>query len=128
MSFNPEILSFGKLLEVAQATHCASVLYSDSKSQREAAKQAKLTTLRSLGKNKFRTDQLKYYLNRTPLRSISMTELQAARINAAIQSKKPWKQLLSPRQKKPGYAPWPQAIRGLLPAPYSELSGPKTVK
>ena len=100
VEYDPSRISFDSLLGRAKAMECASTVYARNEAQQRTATNA-------VGKSKaIRTDDAiridnapKYYLAQTPLKFVPMTELQAARVNAAIGEKKNPAPLLSPRQQ-----------------------------
>jgi len=117
VAYDPGIIAFEKLVRLAKQERCATRVYFESESQKKAAETV-------LGQNAFalngkmREDKdNKYYLSRTPLRYLPMTETQACRVNAALAKKVDAHQFLSPRQNEllgviqsAKKATWPEAI------------------
>lgn len=104
LEFDPRVLSYGKLVATAGALDCATRVFARSEAQvAEARKFADSRTLPAQAivrsDEELRVDRhVKYYLSRTPLRFVPMTETQAARVNAALARRADPASLLSPRQ------------------------------
>jgi len=97
VSFDPARLSFAKLLQHAEDNECASKVIARTDAQLELA-QAKVGARASRSDKPIAVDKdVKYYLSKSALAGLPMTELQAARVNASLKSGD-WKQWLSPRQ------------------------------
>ena len=97
VSFDPKRLSFEDLLAFAEEHECASKVIARTDAQLELAKSV-------VGARASRSDKpididkdIKYYLSKSPLAALPMTELQAARVNASL-AEGTWRQWLSPRQ------------------------------
>lgn len=98
VQFNPNIISFEKLVKAGNQVQCADQVFTNDNQQKTVAEKV-------LGKNKvadsnhFRLDQdRKYYLSRTIYRFVPMTPLQAARANALVGKGKSLNEILSPKQ------------------------------
>ncbi len=98
VQFNPNIISFEKLVKAGSQVKCADQVFTNDNQQKTVAEKV-------LGKNKvadsnhFRLDQdRKYYLSRTIYRFVPMTPLQAARANALVGKGKSPNEVLSPKQ------------------------------
>ncbi len=98
LEYNSEIISFKDLLKIARANNVASHVFTVNGNQSAAAKEiAGEGQVSELGT--FRADSSpKYYLSRTLYRHVPMTNLQLARVNAAIGSFQSPDTFLSPRQ------------------------------
>lgn len=97
VSFDPERISFEELLRHAEDNECASKVIARTDEQLDLA-------VSVVGERASRSDEpiavdkdVKYYLSKSPLAALPMTELQAARVNASLKAGD-WKQWLSPRQ------------------------------
>lgn len=100
VQFDPATISYASLLKKAKALDCASEVFTRNEAQHTEAR-------RLLGDRAIRTDdavrpdkQPKYYLSNTPYRHVPMTQLQAARVNAALPKEEDPNRFLSPRQIK----------------------------
>jgi len=98
VKFNPNIISFEKLVKAGSQVSCADQVFTDDAQQKSAAEKV-------LGKNatgnqsNFRADEdLKYYLSHTVYAHVPMTALQAARANALAGKRKSPTEVLSPKQ------------------------------
>lgn len=98
-NYDPEAVSFSKLLHEAGNKSCAGSVFYEDNSQKEVA-------LEIMGEknvkqsSEFRKDrEQKYHLLKSNYRFVPMTELQAARLNSALASKQDPTYLLSPRQQ-----------------------------
>ena len=95
VEFDPLAVSYETLLERAIAGDCAINIFTRSDAHQALAKQAVgERAIRSEDTIRVVEDQ-KYYLGRTPLKYLPMTETQATRINANVKDAERW---LSPRQ------------------------------
>lgn len=97
VEFDPKRVSYKELLTRAIARNCATIVATRTDEQQKLA-------AAEIGDRAIRSDKAirpdsepKYYLSRSKLSKVSMTELQAARVNATLR-KKQWRQWLSPRQ------------------------------
>lgn len=95
VEFDPLAVSYETLLERAIAGDCAINIFTRTAAHQTLAEQA-------VGERAIRNDDAirvvedqKYYLGRTPLKYLPMTETQATRINANVKDAERW---LSPRQ------------------------------
>jgi len=99
--YNPSKLTFANLRKKAAGMSCATRIYARSDAQassKASGRDDKLVVKRST--QEIRPDQVqKYHLSHTLYRFVPMTELQAARVNAALASGKDADQYLSPRQR-----------------------------
>jgi hypothetical protein len=98
VKFNPNIISFEKLVKAGNQVKCADQVFTNDPNQKSAAEKV-------LGKNavantsNFRLDNdRKYYLSKTIYRFVPMTSLQAARANALVGKGKSPDEILSPKQ------------------------------
>ncbi len=98
LEFNPGVISYEDLLKKARLNNVASHIFTVNAEQSAAAKEiAGEGHISELGT--FRADSSpKYYLSRTLYRHVPMTNLQLARVNAAIGSFQSPDTFLSPRQ------------------------------
>lgn len=84
------------LLRYASKQNCADAVYTDDQREVKAAKSVKVA---SAAKGKFRPDrEPKYYLSKTDLRFVPMTDLQALKINRALAQRQTVESLMSSRQ------------------------------
>lgn len=98
VKFNPNIISFEKLVKAGSQVQCADQVFTNDTQQKLAAEKV-------LGKNAtgnqstFRLDgDRKYYLSKTIYRFVPMTALQATRANALVGKGKSPTEILSPKQ------------------------------
>jgi hypothetical protein len=97
VSFDPKRLSFEELLTHAEENNCASKVITRTDGQLEIAR-AKIGARASRSDETIDVDQnVKYYLSKSALSVLPMTELQAARVNATLEPGT-WRRWLSPRQ------------------------------
>lgn len=95
--FDPNVISFDKLLRHATDNECASKVFTRTNQQQALARQ-RIGQRAERSDEPIRTDKdPKYYLGKTALGALPMTELQANRVNASLKTGT-WKQWLSPRQ------------------------------
>jgi len=98
LEFNPQIISFEDLLKKARSNNVASHVFSENQAQNTAAKDIAGEGYVS-PHSSFRADSRpKYYLSGTLYRYVPMTDLQTARVNAALGSLQSPDLFLSPRQ------------------------------
>ena len=97
VSFDPRRLPYGELLQYAADNDCTSKVFTRSDEHQKIASAA-------IGKRSQRSDEAirvdkdpKFYLGKTALAYLPMSELQANRVNATINGGD-WSQWLSPRQ------------------------------
>jgi len=97
VTFDPEVVTYRTLLDHARAKDCTKAVYTRTDAQHEVAQEV-------VGDKAKRSDEAirvegnKYYLTRSALRSLPLTEAQAARVHAGL-VKGEWKRWLSPRQR-----------------------------
>lgn len=97
LEFNPGIVSYDELLQKARSNKVAKHVFTVNDIQSAAAKEVAGGEVSEVGT--FRPDRNpKYYLSRTSYRYLPMTELQKARVNAAIGSLHSPDTYLSPNQ------------------------------
>jgi len=98
VQFDPEIVSYDKLVQQANKKNCAShVFYNNSKQERQAANVIGTSSVSPSAS--FRLDKdLKYYLSKTNYQYVPMTPLQALKVNSAIGDNRSPDNYLSPRQ------------------------------
>ena len=98
--FDPSVISYETLLSHARKMKCATKVYARNDEQLAVARNI-------VDKDAARTDESvrpakssdqKYHLRRAGLHLLPMTELQATRVNAAIEQRGNIEELLSPRQ------------------------------
>ena len=102
VTYDPNIVSYDKLLATAQKMECASAVFAHDKTQLAKAKKAVGANALMLPDKKLRrpvryTEQ-KYHLRRTALKYLPMTPIQLAKVNAAVFAGQDYRRLLSPRQ------------------------------
>lgn len=98
VKFNPNIISFEKLVKTGNQVQCADQVFTNDNQQKTIAEKV-------LGKNSvddinnFRLDNdRKYYLSKTIYRFVPMTPTQAARANSLVGKGKSPNVVLSPKQ------------------------------
>lgn len=100
VTYRPDQVGFGKLLDTAIQFGCAKRVWTTTGAQAEVAS-AKLGDAAVPFDGKLRdakdSDQL-YYIERSPYRYLPLTPLQARRVNGALYGKKDPAAWLSPRQ------------------------------
>ena len=96
--YDPEVTSYAELISKAKVEKVANHVFVKDNKQKEAVE--KITAGSSISeKSTFRADDdPKHYLAHTFLKYVPMTQLQSARVNAAIAQGKSPEQLLSPSQ------------------------------
>ena len=104
LNYDPSIVEYAKLVEVAQSFECASKVFAHTQKQLSDAKskvgdKAVVFKADSTTRDAKASDQ-KYYLLQTPLRHLPLTETQATKINSSLGFKKPYAQWLSPKQRE----------------------------
>jgi len=115
--YDPEVTSYAELISKANAEKVANHVFVKDNKQKDVVE--KITAGSSISeKSTFRADDdPKHYLAHTFLKYVPMTQLQSARVNAAIAQGKSPEQLLSPSQlqllefiKKHPDLNWPNAV------------------
>ncbi len=97
--FDPTRIPYEELLRRAKAMECATTVYTRSNSQQRIAARVHPDAAKRTDEP-IRIDRApKYWLSRTPIRHVPMTELQAGRVNAAIGNEKDPVALLSSSQR-----------------------------
>lgn len=95
--YDPKTLPFAQLLAVAEKQDCARGVWSRSEAQQDVAK-AKVGERAQLFSGAIRLDaEQKYYLRKSPLKDLPLSEAQACRVNANL--KGDWQRYLSPWQR-----------------------------
>ncbi|MFN7119513.1 MAG: VPGUxxT family thioredoxin-like (seleno)protein, type 2 [Saprospiraceae bacterium] len=98
VKFNPNIISFEKLVKAGSQVKCADQVFTNDNQQKTVAEKL-LGKNAVAGVNNFRLDnERKYYLSKTIYRFVPMTPLQAARANALVGKGKSPDAVLSPKQ------------------------------
>lgn len=98
VKFNPNIISFEKLVKAGNQVQCADQVYTNDNQQKTVAEKV-LGKNTTADVNNFRLDNdRKYYLSKTIYRFVPMTPLQAARANALVGRGKSPDEVLSPKQ------------------------------
>ena len=99
--FDPTVNDYGRLVKAAQSLDCAQVVYAhDRKQLAEATKLAasKVAPIEAPARDAKSSDQ-KYWLNRSELRHLPLTPMQATKVNADLRNGADPTRWLSPRQK-----------------------------
>lgn len=98
VQFDPEVVSYGKLVKKAVSNNYASHVYvEDAQQRKEATKLIGKTNISNA--SSFRIDrEPKYYLSKTIFQYIPMTDLQAVKVNSLIGQNQSPESLLSPAQ------------------------------
>ena len=135
--FDPNVISYEKLLEKARQLKCTNAVYTFNSEQEKAAKAYGIDTVISwsedLETKQVQTSEQKYYLRNSIYGILPLTELQAVKINSLLAGMGGrWKpeDFLSPRQKtllkraRKAYASDPESLRGLgFPEDQRQLAG-----
>ncbi|MGE3182423.1 MAG: VPGUxxT family thioredoxin-like (seleno)protein, type 2, partial [Phycisphaerae bacterium] len=97
LHYDPSRISFEKLMSAAAKMQCASHVYARTDAQARISKDKSIASTRTDAA--IRVDkEPKYYLTSSAYRHVPMTEMQAARVNAAIGTSGNPQEFLSPRQ------------------------------
>ncbi|MEM6675607.1 MAG: hypothetical protein AAF726_22340 [Planctomycetota bacterium] len=133
VAYRPDVVGYGKLIDAAVEHGCASRVWTTSEEQLGVAKKdgriaARVEAFAGGLRPAKASDQL-YYLERSPLRYLPLTPVQARRVNGALYTKKDPGAWLSPRQKElfraieSTLAERPKALEGLeRPASIEKLA------
>ncbi len=98
VTYSPDFIEYQTLLDEASKAQCASASYTDNRSEQEASRKV-LGNGKQHGKKAYRkAHDDKYYLNRSNLKKVAMTDLQKTRINSMLGQGLDPSELLSPRQ------------------------------
>jgi hypothetical protein len=100
VTYRPDRIGFGALLASAEASDCATSVYTTTDAQLKAARArvgARARPLEGQVRRSKESDQL-YYLRKSALRHLDLTPLQSLRVNAALGRKERPGKWLSPRQ------------------------------
>ena len=101
VKYDPEQVSYAKLVETAQAMECASKVFAHTDEQlavaeRLVGERAESAPTRS---RVAKLSDQKYYLRNTPaVRNLPLTKLQSTKVNARLGRRQSFEDLLSPRQ------------------------------
>lgn len=102
VTFNPAIVKYEKLLQIARSMDCASTVFTHNVQQMAVAKRyvgAEAVELPSLDQRRpVKYSEQKYHLRRTPLRYLPMTPIQLAKVNSALVRRQNYGRFLSPQQ------------------------------
>ena len=99
VQFDPAVVQYSALLDLAKKHQCASKVFTHSDAQLKVARAAVGEAAEPF-KEPVRPDkEPKYYLLQTPYKHVPMTAVQACRLNAAIGRKEDPHAFLSPRQQ-----------------------------
>lgn len=117
VEYDPRRLPYEKLVDQARRHDMAGRVYARNRDQLRIAERSVGSAAQLVG-DPIRPDrEPKYYLAQTPLKHVPMTDLQAARVNAAVGSRADFIRYLSPRQlallrviQKHPQAGWPDMI------------------
>ena len=94
--YDPKTLPFANLLSVAEEKDCTRGIWSRSEEQ-QALAEARVGERALLFSGEIRLDaEQKYYLLKSPLKDLPLSEAQACRVNANL--KGDWQRYLSPWQ------------------------------
>jgi peptide methionine sulfoxide reductase MsrA len=98
VTYSPTFIDYETLLDQASKAQCASASYSNNRNELEASKKV-LGKGRQYGTKAYRkAHDDKYYLNRSDLKHLDLTDLQKSRINSMLGQGLDPSVLLSPRQ------------------------------
>lgn len=98
VKFNPNIISFEKLVKAGNQVSCADQVFTNDAQQKSAAEKVLGKNATGSPSNFRRDDDLKYYLSHTVYAHVPMTPLQAARANALVGKRQSPVAILSPKQ------------------------------
>ena len=101
IEYDPERLSYAELAARARSERCATVAFPANAAEKKIARKHFPNALESLAEVRVVKDT-KYYLKKSPLQFVPMSEAQASRVNAALatgsfEAAARW---LSPRQRR----------------------------
>jgi hypothetical protein len=104
VEYQPEVVDYEKLLVTAKSLSCASRVFAHNDKQFEIAKELVGNDAVRLPKNAVVRDaklsDQKFYLARTPLIHLPLTETQATKLNAAVKKRSGYRRWLSPSQQR----------------------------
>ena len=96
VSYDPDQISYEKLVSESSKKSCADRVYTDDKNEKEIASNKNIS---AKPLNKYRVDkQDKYYLSQTDYQNIPMLAIQSTKANALIAKRQSPADVLSPRQ------------------------------
>ncbi len=128
VTYRPESIAFRDLVRTAKAHGCATRVWTTTDVQLEVARGEVGDAAKPLSESiraAKASDQI-YYLERSPLRFLPLTPLQARRVNAALHLKSDPLTWLSPRQRELFVAI--EAAVKATPGALSKLSRPSTIE
>ena len=96
--YAPDVISYEDLLERASSAQCASSSYSNDKKELQVSKKVLGTGKQHATKAYRKAHDDKYYLNRSNLKNLELTDLQKSRINSMLGEGLDPTDLVSPRQ------------------------------
>ncbi|MDX2199231.1 MAG: VPGUxxT family thioredoxin-like (seleno)protein, type 2 [Phycisphaerae bacterium] len=105
VEFDQRTIGYEALVDKARSLECATRVFARTESQlsslRSMARAGKLpeSTITRSDEPARPDKEPKYYLSKSPLRTVPITELQACRVNAAVARNRDAMALLSPRQR-----------------------------
>lgn len=102
VEYDPDQVSYEKLVTTAQSMECASKVFTHTDSQMEVAEKLVGRDAVAAPKNSraAKLSDQKYYLRNTAaVRNLPLTKLQSTKINARLGARAEFEDLLSPRQK-----------------------------
>lgn len=98
VTYSPFFIDYQTLIDEASKAQCASGSYSDDQSEREASRKVLGNGKQHKTKAYKKAHDDKYYLNRSNLKNLDLTDLQKSRINSMLGQGLDPSGLLSPRQ------------------------------
>lgn len=101
--YDPQVTDYRTLVETAASFRCATRVFAHSAQQMEVAQQLFPNRVEDAREDlAFRlagSGEQKYYLQHSWLKHLPLTEIQSTKVNAALRSRQPFVQWLSPRQQ-----------------------------
>ncbi|MBI4427862.1 MAG: thioredoxin family protein [Ignavibacteriales bacterium] len=99
VTFDPSVIPYKELVRYAKENSCAVRVFTKNRNQQEIAMRMAGDAAQQTNEISRPDDEPKYYLSRTLMRFLPMTEIQAMRVNAAIAKGQDPDAFLSPRQR-----------------------------
>ena len=97
--YAPSLVDYSTILERAEKANCASGVFTDDSDEQISAKKTLGKSSQANIKAYQKADDDKYYLSKSNLKNINLTDLQKTRINSMLGEGLDVSNLLSPRQK-----------------------------
>lgn len=88
VAFDPTVVSYQSIVEMALKVRCASMVYTRSESQKKVATKLAANKTEPIAEKEFgrpaKASDQKYYLRNSPLRLLPLTSVQEIRVNSAL--------------------------------------------